>query len=114
MSSSNPIQLKTAAHAPHQTAVQGIGSGGILNLSEIIVSDLVPLAERGMFMGIISSVWAIASGVGPPIVRWTVPRVGYSALTHPYSIRAVSLPRRMRGAGFSVSITAYMLVPDDN
>ncbi|KAM5537268.1 hypothetical protein V8D89_008998 [Ganoderma adspersum] len=47
--------------------VQGIGSGGILNLSEIIVSDLVPLAERGMFMGIISSVWAVASGVGPPI-----------------------------------------------
>ncbi|TBU37746.1 major facilitator superfamily domain-containing protein [Dichomitus squalens] len=37
--------------------VQGIGSGGILNLSEIIVSDLVPLLERGMFMGIISGVW---------------------------------------------------------
>ncbi|TBU28425.1 major facilitator superfamily domain-containing protein [Dichomitus squalens] len=37
--------------------IQGIGSGGILNLSEIIVSDLVPLLERGMFMGIISGVW---------------------------------------------------------
>ncbi|TBU55384.1 MFS general substrate transporter [Dichomitus squalens] len=47
--------------------VQGIGSGGILNLSDIIISDLVPLAERGMFMGIFMSVWALASGVGPPV-----------------------------------------------
>ncbi len=70
--------LLTYAHPPHLTAVQGIGSGGILNLSEIIVSDLVPLAERGMFMGIISGVWAIASGVGPPVVSRIVFCVVYS------------------------------------
>ena len=82
--------------------MQGIGSGGILNLSEIIVSDLVPLAERGMFMGIISSVWAIASGMGPPIVSYmTTCRVRFSNLV---CIRVVHLRRRMHGAGFSVSV----------
>ena len=96
-------RLLMNAHTPHWTAVQGIGSGGILNLSEIIVSDLVPLAERGMFMGIISSVWAIASGVGPPIVSCTVLCVGSSVLTCGDRIRAASLLRRMHGDGFSVS-----------
>lgn len=50
------------------TAVQGIGGGGILSLTEIITSDLVPLAERGLFQGIVGLVWALACGVGPPIV----------------------------------------------
>ena len=51
-----------------EIAVQGIGGGGILNLSEIIVSDLVPLSERGVYMGMFACTWALASGVGPPIV----------------------------------------------
>ncbi|KAG8870907.1 hypothetical protein FRB97_009266 [Tulasnella sp. 331] len=44
--------------------VQGLGGGGILSLSEIIISDMVPLRQRGMFLGLISGVWAIASAVG--------------------------------------------------
>ncbi|THH00042.1 hypothetical protein EW026_g2413 [Hermanssonia centrifuga] len=47
--------------------VQGLGGGGILNLSEIITSDLVPLAERGMYQGMIGLAWAFASAIGPPI-----------------------------------------------
>ncbi|TCD69560.1 hypothetical protein EIP91_007184 [Steccherinum ochraceum] len=47
--------------------VQGIGGGGILNLTEVIISDLVPLAERGLYQGILALVWAFASGIGPPI-----------------------------------------------
>ena len=37
---------------------------------EIVVSDLVPLAERGLYQGLIGLVWALASGVGPPIVSF--------------------------------------------
>ncbi|QRW02287.1 major facilitator superfamily transporter [Ceratobasidium sp. AG-Ba] len=44
-----------------------IGGGGILTLTDIIVADLVPLAERGPFLGIVGAVWAIASAIGPPI-----------------------------------------------
>ncbi|QRV73239.1 major facilitator superfamily transporter [Ceratobasidium sp. AG-Ba] len=47
--------------------IQGIGGGGILTLTDIIVADLVPLAERGPFLGIVGAVWAIASAIGPPI-----------------------------------------------
>ncbi|RPD58553.1 MFS general substrate transporter [Lentinus tigrinus ALCF2SS1-7] len=47
--------------------VQGIGGGAILNLSDIIISDLIPLSQRGMYMGFFGLTWALASGVGPPI-----------------------------------------------
>ncbi|KAH8827537.1 major facilitator superfamily domain-containing protein [Flagelloscypha sp. PMI_526] len=47
--------------------VQGIGGGGILTLSEIIVSDLVPLSERGFYQGLFNVVWAFSSAVGPII-----------------------------------------------
>ncbi|EIM89050.1 MFS general substrate transporter [Stereum hirsutum FP-91666 SS1] len=46
-------------------AVQGLGGGGILALTQIIVSDIVPLHERGMFNGLIGMAWAVASTVGP-------------------------------------------------
>ncbi|KAH8828833.1 major facilitator superfamily domain-containing protein [Flagelloscypha sp. PMI_526] len=47
--------------------IQGIGGGGILSLSEIIVSDLVPLSERGLYQGLLSLVWAFSSVLGPII-----------------------------------------------
>ncbi|TNY20768.1 major facilitator superfamily domain-containing protein [Rhodotorula diobovata] len=48
-------------------SVQGVGGGAILTMVEIIVCDLVPLAERGAYFGIIGAVWALASTLGPPI-----------------------------------------------
>ncbi|KAG8907843.1 hypothetical protein FRB99_002016 [Tulasnella sp. 403] len=48
-------------------AIQGVGGGGISSLSEIIISDLVPLNKRGVYTGIVSAVWAFASAVGPPV-----------------------------------------------
>ncbi|KAF7310094.1 Iron permease [Mycena indigotica] len=47
--------------------VQGVGGGGILALSEILVADLVPLAERGIYQGFLALIWSLASSVGPPI-----------------------------------------------
>jgi MFS family permease len=34
-------------------------------MSEIVVADLVPLAERGIFLGLLGLVWAISSAIGP-------------------------------------------------
>jgi MFS family permease len=48
-------------------AFQGVGSGVILSLVEIILADLVPLSERGSFQGAFGAVWALASATGPPI-----------------------------------------------
>jgi len=46
---------------------QGIGSGVILSLVEIVLADLVSLSERGSFQGAFGAVWALASATGPPI-----------------------------------------------
>ncbi|OSX62647.1 hypothetical protein POSPLADRAFT_1141525 [Postia placenta MAD-698-R-SB12] len=47
--------------------VQGLGGGGCISVTEIIYADLVPLPERGKFLGITASVWALACAIGPPI-----------------------------------------------
>jgi MFS family permease len=40
-------------HEPGKIAIQGMGGGGILSLTQIILSDLVPLRERGIFNGLL-------------------------------------------------------------
>ncbi|KAF9072607.1 iron permease [Rhodocollybia butyracea] len=47
--------------------IQGAGGGGILSMTSIITSDLVPLAERGLYQGIIGATWAVAAAIGPPL-----------------------------------------------
>lgn len=46
-------------------SLQGIGAGGTFALAYIVVSDLSPPDKRGKMMGLISSVWGIASLLGP-------------------------------------------------
>lgn len=48
-------------------AVQGAGGAGLLCLAQIVVVDLVPLAKRGLYIGLLSAVWSVASTVGPCI-----------------------------------------------
>lgn len=44
---------------------QGIGAGGVLVLTEVIVTDLVPLRLRGNYFAMISLVWCLGSVGGP-------------------------------------------------
>lgn len=46
-------------------AVQGAGSGGIIMVSSIILSDLVPLRQRGNYSAMLMSVFGIGSALGP-------------------------------------------------
>ncbi|RYP54946.1 hypothetical protein DL769_010254 [Monosporascus sp. CRB-8-3] len=46
-------------------AVQGVGSGGIILVSSIIISDLVPLRQRGNFSAILMGIFGIGSALGP-------------------------------------------------
>ncbi|PLN85640.1 MFS general substrate transporter [Aspergillus taichungensis] len=45
--------------------IQGVGGGGIAVLSEIIVTDLVPLRLRGRYYGILSAMYSVGSVLGP-------------------------------------------------
>jgi MFS family permease len=46
-------------------AVQGAGSGGIIMVSSIVLSDLVPLRERGKYSAILMSIFGVGSALGP-------------------------------------------------
>ncbi|KAI1419260.1 putative multidrug resistance protein fnx1 [Xylaria sp. FL1777] len=46
-------------------AIQGIGCAGLNTMVEMVVCDLVPLRERGKFMGFIFAIYAISTTVGP-------------------------------------------------
>ncbi|KAJ5492551.1 hypothetical protein N7539_001297 [Penicillium diatomitis] len=46
---------------------QGIGGGGMTTVVSILMSDLVPLRDRGLWQGIINLIYATGSGVGAPL-----------------------------------------------
>ncbi|KAI9574226.1 major facilitator superfamily domain-containing protein [Boletus coccyginus] len=46
-------------------AFQGIGGGGVLQLSIITISDIVPLKDRGRYGGLFGATYGIASLSGP-------------------------------------------------
>ncbi|KAL2371125.1 MFS multidrug transporter [Blastomyces gilchristii SLH14081] len=46
---------------------QGLGGGGMSTVVSIIMSDLVPLRDRGVWQGIINIIWASGSAVGAPL-----------------------------------------------
>ncbi|KAJ3473492.1 hypothetical protein NLI96_g12977 [Meripilus lineatus] len=48
-------------------AIQGAGGGAIFSLSSIIISDFVPLRERGAYQGFTGLVWSVAAGIGPVV-----------------------------------------------
>ncbi|KAK0716855.1 major facilitator superfamily domain-containing protein [Lasiosphaeria miniovina] len=46
-------------------SIQGVGAGGINILVDIIVSDLVPLCERGNYIAVVLLVYTIGISLGP-------------------------------------------------
>ncbi len=89
-------------------SIQGIGGGGIISLFEILITDLVPLRERGKWFGFQSLPWALGSVTGPLIGgafaqkatwRWifwlNLPFCGLGFLTLPFCLRLQHPPGRV-------------------
>lgn len=45
--------------------IQGAGVGGVLALTETIITDLIPLRQRGNYFAMIGVVWAVGTVAGP-------------------------------------------------
>lgn len=58
-------------------AVQGIGGGGLMILSQAIIADVVPARERGRYMGIMGGVFALSSVAGPLLGGWFTDGIGW-------------------------------------
>ena len=46
-------------------AVQGIGAGGLMILSQAIIADIIPARERGRYMGMMGGIFGLAAVLGP-------------------------------------------------
>ncbi|KAL8806392.1 MAG: hypothetical protein Q9200_005060 [Gallowayella weberi] len=46
-------------------AFQGTAGGGLLQLVNIVISDIFSMRQRSLYLGFCEFVWALASGIGP-------------------------------------------------
>lgn len=60
-------------------AIAGVGSGGVSSLTMIIMSDIVPLQERGKYQGLLSANIGLGSIVGPFMAAGFVQNVTWRA-----------------------------------
>jgi EmrB/QacA subfamily drug resistance transporter len=58
-------------------AVQGLGGGGLMILSQAIIADVVPVRERSRYMGVMGAVFGISSIAGPLLGGWFTESIGW-------------------------------------
>ncbi|KAI4098058.1 MAG: hypothetical protein L6R37_006697 [Teloschistes peruensis] len=114
-------------------SLQGIGGGSLIALTEIVVTDLVPLRLRGQWFGIISAMWSLGSVSGPVIGgafakgdnwRWifwiNLPFIGVAFIFVPLFLRLAFKPSNLTaqlarvdclGSFLFIASTTSFLIP---
>src|ERR671938_240419 len=83
-------------------AIQGLGMGTIMPLSQTIIGDIISPRERGKYMGYLGGVFGVASIAGPLAGGWITDNFSWRWLFY------VNLPIGLAALGF---IVAYLHVP---
>lgn len=58
-------------------AVQGLGGGGLMILSQSIIADVVPASERGKYMGPLGALFGVSAVLGPLVGGWLTDGPGW-------------------------------------
>ncbi|KAF7355174.1 Vacuolar amino acid permease [Mycena sanguinolenta] len=51
-------------------ALAGMGGGGVMTVSTIVVTDLIPLKQRGLYQGMANILFGLGAGIGGPLGGW--------------------------------------------
>ncbi|TDL29278.1 vacuolar amino acid permease [Rickenella mellea] len=51
-------------------AVAGMGGGGVMTVSSVAVTDLIPLKQRGLYQGMANILFGLGAGIGGPLGGW--------------------------------------------
>lgn len=101
-------------------AIQGLGGGGLMILSQAAIADVVPARDRGKYMGIMGAVFAVSSVAGPLLGGWFTEGPGWRWvfwINVPLGLLAVlaaalflKLPRPERAGRLSIDYLGMALV----
>ncbi|TFK74135.1 MFS general substrate transporter [Pluteus cervinus] len=58
-------------------ALAGVGGGGMTTVVTIIVSDVVPLRQRGMWQGVLNIIFALGAASGAPLGGFLADNIGW-------------------------------------
>ena len=88
-------------------AIQGLGGGGLMILSQAILAEVVPARERGRYVGFMGAVFALSSIAGPLLGGWFTESIGWrwclwiniplGLIALASAILFIHLPHRERG-----------------
>jgi EmrB/QacA subfamily drug resistance transporter len=83
-------------------AVQGLGAGGLMTLSQALIGEQLPPRERARFQGYFGALYALSSTVGPVLGGFLTEHVSWRA------VFAVNLPLGALAAYLALHIPAAM------
>ena len=64
--------------------IAGIGGGGMNSVVSILISDIVPLRDRGLWQGYINVIFASGTSTGAPLGGILADSIGWRWYVSPY------------------------------